>query len=115
MEQNIPTREAAAYEQIAKLNGQSNEAIKYITTSGGDVKLTVSAVADYNDINGAGGMTADRPLVFRVSPGTTLPGALEKQFEERRFVTASEAYDYGVKVLRAYADKLKELEALIGA
>jgi len=115
MEQNTNTREAAMYEQIAKLQGRSTESIHILDTNAGEVKLTVSAVTDYDDINKLGGTCYERPYVYQVRLDASLPEPISTKFNNRRFTTSVEAYEWGVKVVRAYADKVSELSQLLDA
>ena len=111
MEKNTNTREAAMYEQIAKLQGRSTESIHILDTNAGEVKLTVSAVTDYDDINKLGGTCYERQVRLDAS----LPEPVSTKFNNRRFTTSVEAYEWGVKVVRAYADKVSELSLLLDA
>jgi len=115
MEQNINARDAAVYEQIAKLQGSSTESIKYVSTPAGDVKLTVSATTDYDDLKGIGGAYYERPYVYQVRVETNLPEPVSTEFNKRRFETAVEAYEWGVKVVRTWAGKVKELIETLNA
>lgn len=115
MEQNTNTREAAMYEQIAKLQGRSTESIHILYTNAGEVKLTVSAVTDYDDLNHLGGSSYERPYVYQVRLDASLPEPVSTKFNSRRFTTAVEAYEWAVKVVRAYADKVSELSQLLDA
>lgn len=115
MEQNINAREAAMYEQIAKLQGHSTESIHYLDTQAGVVKLTVSGTPDYDDINNIGGSCYERPYIYRANVDISLPEPVSTKFSKKRFATAVEAYDWGVKVIRAFADKVQELSELLDA
>lgn len=115
MEKNTNTREAAMYEQIAKLQGRSTESIHILDINAGEVKLTVSAVTDYDDINSTGGSCYERPYIYRANVDISLPEPVSTKFSKKRFATAVEAYEWGVKVVRAYADKVSELSQLLDA
>ena len=115
MEKNTNTREAVMYDQIAKLQGSSTEAIKTVTTSAGDTTITVSGTTDYDDIANQGGSAYERPYVYQVRIDLHLPEPVATKFGKRRFQTAVEAYEFGVKVARTYADKVHELSAVLDA
>ncbi len=115
MEQNINARDAQMYEQIAKLQGSSTESIHHIETPAGIVKITVSATMDYEDLNNVGGSYYERPWVYQVRTDANLPGPVETKFSKRRFIKASDAYEWGVKVIRAWADKVQELSSVLDA
>lgn len=115
MEQNINTREAEMYQQIAKLQGNSTESIHILDTTAGAVKLTVSSTLDYDDIRNIGGSYYERPYIYQARVDISLPEPVSTKFSKRRFLTAVEAYEWGVKVIRAFADKVQELSSILDA
>lgn len=113
MEKNTNTRDAEMFEQIAKLKGSATESIHIITTAHGEERLTVSAVADYDDTFGRGGDSYNRPYVYQVRTTARLPRPVEQRFDAARFTTAVEAYEWGRHILLTAADKVTELLEIV--
>lgn len=113
MNESINTRDAEMFEQIAKLQGSATESIHIISTTHGDERLTVSAVTDYDDTFGRGGDSYSRPFIFQVRTTARLPRPVEQRFDNARFATAIEAYEWGRHILLTAADKVTELLEIV--